>query len=101
LPEFDVGILTVRSGTRIVRVEADDATAAQRLVQVECDAGLCHCPPDWCTDDIETTVLHVRQVVLDDVTLISADGVGLGTLYADDTLRRKEQPESAACGPTV
>jgi hypothetical protein len=101
LPEFDIGILTVRSGTRTLRVVADDAAAAQRLVQAECDAGLCHCPPDWCTDDIDSTVLHVRQVVLDDVTLISADGVDPGTPFADGTVRRKEQHQSAASGPTA
>jgi hypothetical protein len=84
-----------------VRVVADDAATAHALVQAECEANQCHYPPECCTDDIETTVLHVRQVVLDDVTLISADGVDLGTLYADDTLRRKEQPESAANGPTA
>jgi hypothetical protein len=101
LPEFDVAILTVRSGIRTVRVVADDAATAHALVQAECDAGLCHCSPEWCTDDIDSTVLHVRQVVLDNVTLISADSVGPGTLYADDTLRRKEQHQSAVSGPTV
>ena len=96
MPEFDVGILTVRSGTRTLRVVADDAATARALVQAECDGGLCHCLPDWCSDDVESTVVHVRQVVLDNVTLVTADGVGLGTLHADDTLRQKEQHQSAA-----
>jgi len=34
-------------------------------------------------------LLDVKQVVLDNVVILSADGAGLGTLYGDDTLRRK------------
>ena len=74
----------------IVRVEAADPTAARAQVQAECDRGDCHCPAESCTDDVDSTLLDVRQVALDDVVILSANGVGLGTLYADDTLRRKE-----------
>jgi len=91
LPEFDVGVLTTRSGTRTVRVVAENISEARGRVQSECDARRCHCPSEWCTDDVQSIVLDVRRVVLDDVTLICADGVGLGTLYADDTLGRKDQ----------
>jgi hypothetical protein len=87
LPEFDVSVLTFRSGIHTVRVEAPDPTTARGQVQAECDRG------DWaeaCTDDVDSTLLDVRQVALDDVVILSANGVGLGTLYADDTLRRKE-----------
>ena len=69
LPEFDVSIVGVRSGTSTVRVVADDMATAQALIQAECEADQCHCPPQCCTDDIESTVIDVRQVVLDDVTL--------------------------------
>jgi hypothetical protein len=53
LPEFDIGLLTVRSGSRIVRVTAADVAAARGLIQGECDTGQCHCPPEWCTDEVE------------------------------------------------
>ena len=89
LPEFDVTVLTFRSGSHTVRVEATDPTAARGLVQAELDSGEAHCPAEWCTDDVDSTLLDVKQVVLDDVTIIAADGVGLGTFYADDSLRRK------------
>ena len=38
---------------------------------------------------VDSTLLDVKQVVLDGVTIIAADGVGPGTFYADDSLRRK------------
>ncbi len=91
LPEFDICILTVRSGSHTVRVAAPDGATARSLIQAECDAGEHHCPTEWCTDDINTTVLHVRKVVLDDVTIIASDGVSLGTLYADDPLSVKAE----------
>jgi hypothetical protein len=93
LPEFDICILTVRSGSHTVRVAAQDAASARNQIQAECEAGEHHCPPEWCTDDIESTILRVREVVLDNVTIIAAGGVGRGTLYSDDTLRVKgDQP---------
>jgi len=90
LPEFDVTIVTVRSGTQIIRIEAEDAHAARSLVQADGGDKGCHCPPDWCTDDVSSDVSEVRLVVLDGVTLISADGVAPGTLYGDDSLRCRE-----------
>jgi hypothetical protein len=93
VPEFDISILTIRSGIHTVRTVADDAAAARRQVQAECDAGRCDCPPERCGDDIQITVVQVKQVALDGVTIISADGVGLGTLYTDDTLRQARSAE--------
>jgi hypothetical protein len=89
LPEFDVSVLTFRSGIHTVRVEAHDPSAARSHVQAECDRGECHCPPESCIDDVDSTLLDVKQVALDNVVMLSADGVGPGTLYVDDTLRRK------------
>jgi len=89
LPEFDVCVLTVRSGSNTLRVTAQDAAGARNLVQAGCEAGEHHCPPEWCADDIESTVLRVREIVLDDVTIIATDSVRRGTLYSDDTLRAK------------
>ena len=89
MPEFDITVLTFRSGSHTVRVEASDPTAARGLVQAELDNGESHCPAEWCTDDVDSTLLDVKQVVLDDVTIIAADGVGPGTFYADDSLRSK------------
>ena len=70
-------------------MEAADPTAARGLVQAEIDGGEGHCPAEWCTDDVDSTLLDVKQVVLDGVTIIAADGVGPGTFYAGDSLRRK------------
>jgi len=60
LPEFEVSILTIRSGTRIVRIQAHDAAAARSLAQAECDRGESHCPPEWGTDDAVSTVVGGR-----------------------------------------
>jgi hypothetical protein len=88
LPDFDVTVVTIRSGIQNIRIEAEDADAARRRVQSDCDEDRCHCPPEWCTDDVGSDVAEVRQVVLGGVTLISVDGVTPGILYADDSLRR-------------
>lgn len=90
MPEFDVAILTVRSGTHTVRVSAGDAAAARALIEADCQSGRCHCPAEWCSDDVDSTIMHIRQVALDDVTIIGADGASRGTLYADDTLARSQ-----------
>ena len=89
MPEFDVIVTTIRSGTHTVRVDAEDAATARRLVQSDCDNDQCHCPPEWCTDDVQSSATDAKRVVLDDVTLITAAGVALGTLYGDDSLRQK------------
>jgi hypothetical protein len=62
MPEFDVTVLTMRTGTHTVRVKAVDAAAARGVVQLECGAGQCHCPPEWCTDDVESQAVSVRHV---------------------------------------
>ncbi len=72
MPEFEVTVVTLRSGTHTVRVEADDAAAARSLVQGECEGNQCHCPPEWCTEDVQTDVVSVRQVVLPGVDPIAA-----------------------------
>ena len=67
-------VVTVRSGTHTVRVEADDAVAARKLIQTECDANEGHCPPESCRDDVESTVTDVRQVMHGVVTVTGARG---------------------------
>ena len=62
MPEFHVSVLTVRSGTHTLRVVAADAVAGRGLAQAECDNGQHHCPPDWCSDDVESTVLDARPI---------------------------------------
>jgi hypothetical protein len=62
MPEFDVTVVTTRTGTHTVRVEAVDEATARGVVQAECVAGQCHSPADWCTDDVESNVLSVRHV---------------------------------------
>ena len=60
--EFEVTVITTRVGSHTVRVEAGSAAAARELVRGECESGQCHCPPEWCTDDVESDVLSVREV---------------------------------------
>lgn len=60
MPEFDVTVLTIRTGTMSTRVEAEDAAAARTLVQSECNDNRCHCAPDCCTDDVQSEVVDVR-----------------------------------------
>ena len=86
MPEFEVTVTTIRSGTRSVRIVADDANSARELVAAECRQDLHHCPPDWCVDDVQTDIASVREVVLKGVVLITADAIGTGTLYGDDSV---------------
>lgn len=62
MPEFDVSVLTIRSGTWTVRVNASSASAARQIVEADCAAGECHCPTEACTDDLNSSVASVRQV---------------------------------------
>jgi hypothetical protein len=94
LPEFDVTVRTVRSGTHLTRIDAADGDTARHQIESELAAGQSHCPGQWCTDDVEREVVEVRQVVLDGVILISADGASRGTLYADDSLGRRLRSQS-------
>jgi hypothetical protein len=74
MPEFEVTVLTTRAGTHTVHVEAADASTALGIAQAECDSGECHCPPEWCTDDVETNVLSVRYLVRTELPLLVCDG---------------------------
>ena len=62
MPRFEVTVITTRAGTHTVCVEAASASAARGLVQSECVSDRCHCPTEWCTDDVESDVLSVREV---------------------------------------
>jgi len=62
VPEFELTVLTTRSGTMTIRVEADDASAARALVESECNDNRCHCALEWCTDDVQSEVLDVRPL---------------------------------------
>jgi len=53
--------MTTRAGAHTVRVEAASTAAALGLIQSECDRDQCHCPTEWCTDDVES-VVSVREV---------------------------------------
>ena len=91
MPEFDVGLLTIRLGTRLVRIVSDDSLTARNLIQAECDGGQCDCPPEACTDDVETTILYVKQVALDEFALIAK--YASGTPNACDSVRTSRVPE--------
>ena len=43
--------------------KADTEAAARGSAEAACNADTCHWPADWCTDDVETVVLHVSPVV--------------------------------------
>lgn len=62
MPEFAVTIQTVRVGMHTLSLVAEDVDAARMLAQAECDAGAYHCPPDWCTDDVVSTPVRVKQL---------------------------------------
>lgn len=64
LPEFEITIETVRSGTRILHVSAVDAVAARLLAESACEAGDGHCPPEWCIDDVQSAVVRVRPAAV-------------------------------------
>ena len=61
MPEYEVVVVTIRSGTHSLRVAADDAISARAIVESECAGDNCHCPPEWCTDDVQTEVVDVRM----------------------------------------
>jgi hypothetical protein len=44
------------------------------LIQSECNAGQRQCPPEWCSDDVESTVLDVTLVAPDHGRGCRADG---------------------------
>jgi hypothetical protein len=91
MPEFEVGLLTIRSGSRLVRILADDSLTARNLIQAECDGVQCDCPPEACTDDVETKFLYVKQVALDEFTLMTVHASG--TPDACDSVRSSRVPE--------
>jgi hypothetical protein len=74
LPEFDVSVVTTRSGTHTIRVAATTATDALRAIEAECAAGECHCPPEACTDDLYSSVVGVREVASRDAAVMQASG---------------------------
>jgi hypothetical protein len=63
LPEFDVTVVTIRCGTHTVRVDAANSIAARNAIEAECRANLCDCSAEWCTDDVQSEVVAVRNVV--------------------------------------
>jgi hypothetical protein len=62
LPDFEVTVETIRSGRRIIRLLAADAISARLMAQSECETGGTHCPPDWCTDDVQSLVVDIRRI---------------------------------------
>ena len=61
MPEYEVVVVTIRSGTHTVSVMADDGISARAIVESECAGDNCHCPPEWCTEDVQTEVVAVRM----------------------------------------
>jgi hypothetical protein len=55
----------VSTGAMVPAGRWQGSSAARTLIQSHCDAGLCHCPPDWCGDDVQSEAVHVRAVAGD------------------------------------
>lgn len=62
MPEFSITVQTVRVGTHSLHVIAADVESARAQVEAECESGACHCPPDWCTDDVTSSLVGVRRL---------------------------------------
>ena len=60
--EFEVTVLTTRSGTTVVLVAAFDHQAAINAVREELASGDFTSPPEQCTDDVHTEIWTVRGV---------------------------------------
>jgi len=86
LPEFNVTILTIRSGTHSLRVEAENAASARDLIQ----ANPWHCPPEWCCDDVDSNVTDVRPVETGSDTGDATKRVVRGAAHADHVLLTTE-----------
>jgi hypothetical protein len=74
LPEFAISIVTIRTGTWTIRVDASSATEARQLAEAECAAGECHCPAEACVDDLESSVVGVRQIVSREAMALHSGG---------------------------
>ncbi len=59
--EFEVTVLTTRSGTTVVLVEAFDHQAAINAVREELASGDFSAPPEQCTNDVQTEIWTVRE----------------------------------------
>lgn len=67
MPEFEVTVLTVRSGMQTFRIQADDANAARNAIESDLREDRSHCPAEWCTDDVQSDVVDVRMARLQSV----------------------------------
>ena len=62
IPEFEVTILTTRSGTAVAIVIASDREAALSAVREELLSGDLTAPPEHCTDDVQTEIWAIREL---------------------------------------
>jgi len=60
--EFEVTVLTTRSGTIVVVVAASDREAALATVRGELAGGDFTAPPEHCTDDVQTEIWTIREL---------------------------------------
>lgn len=59
--EFEVTVVTTRSGTTVVRVAASDRESALSSVREELASGDFTTPADQCTDDVQTEIWTIRE----------------------------------------
>ena len=60
--EFEVTVLTTRSGTTAVVIAAVDHEAAASAVREQLASGDYAAPPEHCTDDIQTEIWTIREL---------------------------------------
>ena len=65
---YEVTVLTTRTGTIVVVVGAPDRAAALNMVREELASGDLTAPPEHCTDDVQTEIWAVRQLVETEVS---------------------------------
>jgi hypothetical protein len=72
LPEFEVTVLTVRSGAQTFRVRSEDATAARNVIESDLRDDRSHCPAEWCIDDVQSEVVEVKAAAIQSLEQLPA-----------------------------
>ena len=60
--EFEVTVLTTRSGSTCVVIQAPDREEALSIIRDELSSGEFTAPPEHCTDDVQIEIWSVREL---------------------------------------
>ncbi len=98
LPEFEITILTIRSGGHTIRIQADNATEARGLAEAECRDDRAYLSAEWCTvreareasRALANGTRGPRFAAMDD----KADEVDDTTIEELDQRLRRQHPEA-------